>query len=492
MENKTYGNNMTISFCNRKKIIGIKKDAKLVFAMLLIFILTFTGYILCFWMFYHFSLIIISSILFFLTIYNYLLCFFKEPGIIPRKSELFKLDSSKMHMKDLQKTEENKIFQENKILSTAKGQQTKKSTIVNNNSSEEIIKEIKSMTDQNIKEEKQQKKIINIFPEFKDEDEVRSNVANGNELNNTFIFVKEEAATVSTLSNQTNSNKNNYEKTVIENNKINNSLIFSSEIGNNNSDNKDNNVSSINPPIPLIFQSKACHTCEIMRPPKASHCKICDNCILNKDHHCIYVSNCIGERNHKNFFLFLLNGSILSIFTFLTSIYHIIYIFFLYENNITKEIYSNGTKYLFFIDLLLLFTSILLFFVNKYLRIISYCVYSSFVILFIIVFYINVYKKKKQKITFDKGYHPFSIVVISVVVPLMVFVVNNFYKQLIIIGKGLTIKQYDSISNQRREMKKQKNPNYIIMDMYIKAHFSIGNIWQFFRKKNKKSLINEY
>lgn len=490
MENKNYGNNMTISFCKRKKIIGIKKDSKLVVGMALIFVLSYIGYILCFWMFYHFSLIIISSILFFLMIYNYLLCFFKEPGIIPRKSELFKLDSSKMQIKDPQKTEENKIFQENKILQSAKEQETKKSSIANNNSSEAIIKEIKSMSEHNIKEEKQQKKIINIFP---DEDEMHSNIGNVNELNNTLIFVKEEVATVSTLSNQTNPNKDNFDKNVIENNKINNSLIFTSEIGNNNSGNKENNDSNINPPIPLIFQPKACYTCKIMRPAKASHCKICDNCILNKDHHCIYISNCVGERNHKNFFLFLLNGSILSIFVFLTSIYHIIYFFFLYENNITKEIYSNSTKYLFFIDLILFLISILLFFVNKYLRIISYCVYSSSVILFIIVFYINVCKKKKeQNISFDKGYHPFSIVIASVVVPIMLFVVNNFYKQLIMIGKGLTIKQYDSISNQRSEMKKQNNPNYSIMDMYIKAHFSIGNIWLFLRKKNKKSLINEY
>lgn len=34
---------------------------------------------------------------------------------------------------------------------------------------------------------------------------------------------------------------------------------------------------------PSIFQHKQCSTCEITRPPKASHCKICDNCIMNMD-----------------------------------------------------------------------------------------------------------------------------------------------------------------------------------------------------------------
>lgn len=50
----------------------------------------------------------------------------------------------------------------------------------------------------------------------------------------------------------------------------------------------------------LIF--KFCQTCEIFRPPKASHCKFCDNCIEVFDHHCPYLWNCIGKRNYKYLF----------------------------------------------------------------------------------------------------------------------------------------------------------------------------------------------
>lgn len=51
-----------------------------------------------------------------------------------------------------------------------------------------------------------------------------------------------------------------------------------------------------------IYKPRYCHTCHIMKPPKASHCAICDNCVQEFDHHCTFINNCVGRRNIKYFF----------------------------------------------------------------------------------------------------------------------------------------------------------------------------------------------
>lgn len=163
---------------------------------------------------------------FLFMMYHYLKCYLMEPGIIPKFHPNFQpeVDDKDNKMESLQNSDKLSNLATEQVRINKTNENTNEENTSNNNN-EKLISY-----------EKEKKKIIHMF---------------STTIDDPILFPQSEKV-------------KKYDP--------NNSAIFI-----------DNNAKNLPENVPSIFKKRYCNTCKIVRPPKTSHCSICDNCVKNFD-----------------------------------------------------------------------------------------------------------------------------------------------------------------------------------------------------------------
>ena len=143
-----------------------------------------------------------------------------------------------------------------------------------------------------------------------------------------------------------------------------------------------------------IFTLNYCYSCSAYRPPRTSHCSLCDNCVERFDHHCLWLGTCIGRRNYRYFYFLTLCINLSAIFQIGYSLYYIV----IHSKKLKNK--ENYNKFVLwgFIAITLYDLLFVIFFTGKLLLLHTWLVFHN------LTFYENI-KKKFKKVP---GVNPFD------------------------------------------------------------------------------------
>ena len=137
-----------------------------------------------------------------------------------------------------------------------------------------------------------------------------------------------------------------------------------------------------------------CYTCSLFRPPRTSHCAICDNCVERFDHHCLWLGTCVGMRNYKFFYMLVLVLNLSALFQIGYSIYLLV---FQTRSTKSKDDYDClviiGMSIVIFFDLMFV-----IFFIGKLLVVHTWLMFNN----------LTFYENKKGKWKKAPGINPFN------------------------------------------------------------------------------------
>jgi len=144
-----------------------------------------------------------------------------------------------------------------------------------------------------------------------------------------------------------------------------------------------------------ILQINYCYSCYLFRPPRTSHCAVCDNCVERFDHHCLWLGTCVGKKNYKYFYSLLGSLNINGIFQIIFCICVL-----LSEIKKIKNKENKGYTFIIIIGCIILYNTLfLVVFIGKLFILHTYLIFKG------LTFY--EYSKEKMRV-YPDSLNPFN------------------------------------------------------------------------------------